>query len=152
MGYNRRGIKETEMKITKDTSTASNLLDRNSCFSTVAGAVKDVVPDSVVDLKSPEVKTKTPHCSPIQRHFTLFCFYTYSSYMSKFAAFGTGWATTSLWGAEWVVGSCSIDSSTKSSQHKATTVYQDTGLKCQSKGRKALSAGLTGYAVGFCLR
>ncbi|GMN61885.1 hypothetical protein TIFTF001_030971 [Ficus carica] len=43
------------MKITKDTSTASNLLDRNSCFSTVAGAVKDVVPDSVVDLKSPEL-------------------------------------------------------------------------------------------------
>lgn len=55
VGYNRRGIKETEMKITKDTSTASNLLDRNSCFSTVAGAVKDVVPDSVVDLKSPEL-------------------------------------------------------------------------------------------------
>ncbi|XP_024019390.1 uncharacterized protein LOC21405705 isoform X2 [Morus notabilis] len=55
VGYNRRGIEETEMKVTKGTSPASNLLDRNSCFSTVAAAVKDVVPDSIVDLKSPEL-------------------------------------------------------------------------------------------------
>lgn len=47
------------MKISKDSSngsTAFKLLDRNNCFAVVAAAVKDVVPDSVVDLKSPEVK------------------------------------------------------------------------------------------------
>ncbi|PON71231.1 hypothetical protein TorRG33x02_255230 [Trema orientale] len=41
------------MKNPKDTacvSTGSNLLDRKSCFSIVAAAVKDVVPDLVVDL------------------------------------------------------------------------------------------------------
>lgn len=32
------------------------LLDRNKCFSVVAAAVKEVVPDSTVDLKDPEVK------------------------------------------------------------------------------------------------
>ncbi|KAF5449956.1 hypothetical protein F2P56_030349 [Juglans regia] len=56
VGYNTRGIKETEMKILKDTSNGSNafaLLDRNKCFSVVAAAVKDAASDSVVDLKSP---------------------------------------------------------------------------------------------------
>lgn len=33
------------------------LLDRNKCFSVVAAAVKEVVPDLIVDLKDPEVKT-----------------------------------------------------------------------------------------------
>ncbi|KAF3431004.1 hypothetical protein FNV43_RR25734 [Rhamnella rubrinervis] len=58
VGYNRRGIEETVMKIPKDTSNASaafKLLDRNNCFATVAAAVKEVVSDSVVDLKSPEI-------------------------------------------------------------------------------------------------
>ncbi|PON79184.1 hypothetical protein PanWU01x14_013000 [Parasponia andersonii] len=58
IGYNRRGIAETEMKHPKDTShvsAGSNLLDRNSCFSIVAAAVKDALPDSVVDLQSPEL-------------------------------------------------------------------------------------------------
>lgn len=48
------------MKIPKDTSngsTAFKLLDRNNCFATVAAAVKEVVSDSVVDLKSPEVRS-----------------------------------------------------------------------------------------------
>ena len=31
------------------------LLDRTKCFETVAAGVKAIVPDSVVDLKSPEV-------------------------------------------------------------------------------------------------
>ncbi|KAG2707655.1 hypothetical protein I3760_05G157400 [Carya illinoinensis] len=56
VGYNTRGIKETEMKILKDTSNGSNafaLLDRNKCFSVVAAAVKNVASDSVVDLQSP---------------------------------------------------------------------------------------------------
>ncbi|XP_041012730.1 uncharacterized protein LOC121256137 isoform X3 [Juglans microcarpa x Juglans regia] len=56
VGYNTRGIKETEMKILKDTSNGSNafaLLDRNKCFSVVAAAVKNAASDSVVDLKSP---------------------------------------------------------------------------------------------------
>ncbi|XP_058098137.1 uncharacterized protein LOC131243077 isoform X2 [Magnolia sinica] len=57
VGYNRRGIDETEMKIQKKNPKDSDeltLLDRNKCFSVVAGAVKDVAADSVVDLKSPE--------------------------------------------------------------------------------------------------
>ncbi|KAK4597045.1 hypothetical protein RGQ29_014881 [Quercus rubra] len=57
VGYNRRGIEETELKIVKDTSNGSDkfaLLDRNKCFGVVAAAVKGAVSDSVVDLKSPE--------------------------------------------------------------------------------------------------
>lgn len=48
------------MKLRKNTSngsTACKLLDRNNCFATVAAAVKEVVSDSVVDLKFPEVKS-----------------------------------------------------------------------------------------------
>ncbi|KDP38205.1 hypothetical protein JCGZ_04848 [Jatropha curcas] len=58
VGYNRRGIEETTAKAVKDTSKDSNLcslLDRNKCFEVVASAVKDVVADSYVDLKSPEL-------------------------------------------------------------------------------------------------
>ncbi|KAM6546674.1 hypothetical protein CsatB_027410 [Cannabis sativa] len=58
VGFNRRGTEEAEMKVPKDTSNVSigsNLLDRNNCFSVVAAAVKEVVPDSVVDLRSPEL-------------------------------------------------------------------------------------------------
>ena len=46
------------MKIPNDASKNSDLsvlLDRNKCFSVVAAAVKGIVSDSVVDLKSPEV-------------------------------------------------------------------------------------------------
>ena len=68
------------MKNSKDTShitTGSNLLDRTSCFSIVAAAVKDVVPDSVVDLRSPEVKTS--EFSFNKQHFNLsYYFYAYS--------------------------------------------------------------------------
>ncbi|KAL5762942.1 hypothetical protein ACOSP7_019206 [Xanthoceras sorbifolium] len=58
VGYNRRGFEETRMKVPKDTSKDSDqfaLLDRDKCFSIVAAAVKDVVSDSTVDLKSPEL-------------------------------------------------------------------------------------------------
>ncbi|KAI3921134.1 hypothetical protein MKX01_036113 [Papaver californicum] len=58
VGYNRRGVNETEMKNKKTDPKYSNLLlllDRNKCFSIVAGAVKEVVADAVVDLKSPEL-------------------------------------------------------------------------------------------------
>lgn len=58
VGYNRRGIDETEMKGTKVTSDDPNavpLLDRNKCFEVVAAAVKDAISDSVVDLKCPEL-------------------------------------------------------------------------------------------------
>ncbi|KAL5554156.1 hypothetical protein UlMin_041557 [Ulmus minor] len=58
VGYNRRGMEDTEMKTPKDTSngsSASTWLDRNSCFATVAAAVKEVIPESVVDLQSPEL-------------------------------------------------------------------------------------------------
>ncbi|XP_062173142.1 uncharacterized protein LOC133878580 isoform X2 [Alnus glutinosa] len=57
VGYNRRGIEETQKKILKDTPNGSNafaLLDRNKCFAIVAAAVKNAASDSVVDLKSPE--------------------------------------------------------------------------------------------------
>lgn len=48
------------MKTKKNTSCdskESSLLDRNQCFSIVAGAFHEVAADSVVDLKSPEVTT-----------------------------------------------------------------------------------------------
>ncbi|KAL2482477.1 hypothetical protein Fot_44011 [Forsythia ovata] len=58
VGYNRRGIEEAEiMKTTKtapSNSGTSSMLDRNKCFTVVAAAVKDAVPDSVVELKCPE--------------------------------------------------------------------------------------------------
>ncbi|XP_061992191.1 uncharacterized protein LOC133710195 isoform X1 [Rosa rugosa] len=54
IGYNRRGI-ETELNIPKEAPNALELLDRNKCFALVASAVKDVVSDSVVDLKAPEL-------------------------------------------------------------------------------------------------
>ncbi|XP_038892500.1 uncharacterized protein LOC120081569 isoform X2 [Benincasa hispida] len=56
VGYNRRGIEETEMKKTsKDSSGANVMLGRDKCFSIVAAAVKDVVSNAIVDLKSPEL-------------------------------------------------------------------------------------------------
>uniref|UniRef100_A0A0V0H2F5 Putative ovule protein n=1 Tax=Solanum chacoense TaxID=4108 RepID=A0A0V0H2F5_SOLCH len=58
VGYNRRGIEETEMKNLRNTSSDPDifaLLDRNKCFSVVAAAVKEVFPDSIVDLKDPEI-------------------------------------------------------------------------------------------------
>ncbi|KAG1355292.1 hypothetical protein COCNU_07G014040 [Cocos nucifera] len=58
VGYNRRGIDETEMKIQKNIvehSEGLTLLDRDTCFKVVAGAVKAVAKNAVVDLKSPEV-------------------------------------------------------------------------------------------------
>ncbi|GAB2282459.1 hypothetical protein Dimus_017002 [Dionaea muscipula] len=58
VGYNRRGLEETLVKIVRKVSGNQNpfaLLDRNKCFSVVAAAVKDAVANSVVDLKSPEL-------------------------------------------------------------------------------------------------
>ncbi|XVE91889.1 hypothetical protein REPUB_Repub01dG0050200 [Reevesia pubescens] len=58
VGSNRRGTEESQVKIPKDASKNSDLsvlLDRNQCFSVVAAAVKGIVSDSVVDLKSPEL-------------------------------------------------------------------------------------------------
>nr|GMD37653.1 Checkpoint protein like [Ipomoea batatas] len=57
VGYNRRGIEETEMKKVQknENDPLSTLLDRDKCFSVVAAAIKDIVPNSVVDLKHPEV-------------------------------------------------------------------------------------------------
>lgn len=58
VGFNRRGTEESQMKTSKDVSKNSDmsvLLDRNKCFGAVAAAVKGIVSDSVVDLKSPEL-------------------------------------------------------------------------------------------------
>ncbi|MCL7031575.1 hypothetical protein MKW94_018775 [Papaver nudicaule] len=58
VGYNRRGVEETEVKNKNTDPKYSDLLvllDRNKCFSVVAGAVKEIVADAVVDLKSPEL-------------------------------------------------------------------------------------------------
>lgn len=52
VGYNRRGIEETEMK---KKSNLCDMLDRNKCFSVVAAAVKQVASDSIVDLKNPDL-------------------------------------------------------------------------------------------------
>lgn len=57
VGYNRRGVEETEMKKLKSTADFKvlPLLDRDSCFKIVAGAFKEVAKNSTVNLKSPEV-------------------------------------------------------------------------------------------------
>ncbi|KAB5537988.1 hypothetical protein DKX38_015521 [Salix brachista] len=58
VGYNRRGIEETCMKNLKGNPKDSDpfpMLDRSKCFDVVASAIKDVVPESAVDLKSPEL-------------------------------------------------------------------------------------------------
>ncbi|KAG6534319.1 hypothetical protein ZIOFF_008205 [Zingiber officinale] len=58
VGYNRRGMDDEikSQKITdKDTEEASTLLDRDACFKAVAGAIKAVAKNAIVDLKSPEV-------------------------------------------------------------------------------------------------
>ncbi|KAK3023704.1 hypothetical protein RJ639_044005, partial [Escallonia herrerae] len=58
VGYNRRGIEETEMKgrrISSSDSDAFPLLDRSKCLAVVAAAVKDAVSESVVDLNCPEL-------------------------------------------------------------------------------------------------
>ncbi|CAK7326892.1 unnamed protein product [Dovyalis caffra] len=58
VGYNRRGIEETCMKNLKVKPKDSDpfpMLDRSKCFDAVASAIKDVVPESAVDLKSPEL-------------------------------------------------------------------------------------------------
>ncbi|KAF9624104.1 hypothetical protein IFM89_007802 [Coptis chinensis] len=52
------GMDETELKSHKSNAKDSNslaLLDRNKCFALVASVIKDMMTDSVVDLKSPEV-------------------------------------------------------------------------------------------------
>ncbi|CAH9144032.1 unnamed protein product [Cuscuta epithymum] len=56
VGYNRRGIEESEMKNTQSDKNdhISTLLDRTKCFDVVAAIVKDIIPNSVVDLKHPE--------------------------------------------------------------------------------------------------
>ncbi|KAM7255010.1 hypothetical protein ACFE04_020251 [Oxalis oulophora] len=54
IAYNRRGIESTEMK-SKHISDHFPLLDRHKCFAVVATAVKDVVPNAIVDLKSPQM-------------------------------------------------------------------------------------------------
>lgn len=50
-------MEETKGKIQKASEVLAQcpLLDRTKCFETVAAGVKAIVPDSVVDLKSPEV-------------------------------------------------------------------------------------------------
>ncbi|XP_031495825.1 uncharacterized protein LOC116261279 isoform X1 [Nymphaea colorata] len=56
VAFNRRGVEGTEMKQKSSAHDCheSPLLDRNECLRVVASAVKDTVPDSVVDLKSPQ--------------------------------------------------------------------------------------------------
>ncbi|CAN8294670.1 unnamed protein product [Cochlearia groenlandica] len=57
-GYSRRGVEEIKGKILKEASEVLDqcpLLERSKCFETVAAGVKDIVPDSTVDLKSPQL-------------------------------------------------------------------------------------------------
>ncbi|KAL4186321.1 hypothetical protein AMTRI_Chr09g33280 [Amborella trichopoda] len=58
VAFNRRGIEDKKLKgkkeVEKDKSELP-VLDRDQCFRVVAGAVKDVAPDSVVDLKFPKM-------------------------------------------------------------------------------------------------
>ncbi|KAK9128805.1 hypothetical protein Syun_017602 [Stephania yunnanensis] len=56
--YSVKRVDEKEMKIRKcdsQSSESSALLDRNKCFTIVAGVVKEIISDSVIDLKSPEL-------------------------------------------------------------------------------------------------
>ncbi|GAB2230066.1 hypothetical protein Droror1_Dr00014322 [Drosera rotundifolia] len=56
VGYNRRGLEETVVKLMgSDSDNTFALLDRNKCISVGATAVKASLPDSVVDLKFPEL-------------------------------------------------------------------------------------------------
>uniref|UniRef100_A0A7N1A269 THUMP domain-containing protein n=1 Tax=Kalanchoe fedtschenkoi TaxID=63787 RepID=A0A7N1A269_KALFE len=57
VGFNRRGVGEKELKASKHSNDSSigALLDRNKCFEIAGSAVKDVIPDSVVDLNNPEL-------------------------------------------------------------------------------------------------
>ncbi|XP_072984292.1 uncharacterized protein [Typha latifolia] len=56
VGYNRRGIDETELKTKKNAGgTKTALMDRGHCFGVVAGAIKSVAKNAIVDLNSPEV-------------------------------------------------------------------------------------------------
>ncbi|KAG6538649.1 hypothetical protein ZIOFF_003773 [Zingiber officinale] len=58
VGYNRRGMDDeikSQKSTDKDTEEASTLLDRDACFKAVAGAIKAVAKNAIVDLKSPEV-------------------------------------------------------------------------------------------------
>lgn len=69
VGYNRRGIDQTEMKSVKTSSSDLNppaILDRDKCFAIVAASVKSVVPGAVVDLKSPEICILI-ECIPLSR-------------------------------------------------------------------------------------
>ncbi|XP_010541840.1 PREDICTED: uncharacterized protein LOC104815221 [Tarenaya hassleriana] len=57
-GYNRRGMEEMGRKVSKDSSEGREqipVLDRGKCFEAVAAGVKEIVPDSIVDLNSPEL-------------------------------------------------------------------------------------------------
>ena len=49
-------------KHTNKGSVGSTLLDREACFKVVAGAVKAVAKNSVVDLRSPEVLFSKFYC------------------------------------------------------------------------------------------
>ncbi|XP_078445746.1 uncharacterized protein LOC144714829 [Wolffia australiana] len=46
VGYNRRGLEQ---------SKEPTVLDRNQCFSVVAKVIKDLAPDAVVDLNTPQM-------------------------------------------------------------------------------------------------
>lgn len=64
------------MKIPKDASKNSDLsvlLDRGKCFSVVAAAVKGIVSDSVVDLKSPEVQDPIQACKWSKIFYPIAC-------------------------------------------------------------------------------
>lgn len=53
VAFNRRGIEQTESKSKNQDQT--DPLDRKKCFEVVAAAVKEIISDSTVDLKSPEL-------------------------------------------------------------------------------------------------
>lgn len=66
-----------------------SLLDRNKCFEIVASVVKEAVPDSSVDLKSPEARVFSPinRCQKIYIFVFLSYFYhvlTNHIYLSAF--------------------------------------------------------------------
>lgn len=59
VAYNSRGHDERQTKAPKEPEKESgqpSLLDRERCFRVAAAAVKEAVPDSAVDLKSPDVR------------------------------------------------------------------------------------------------
>lgn len=108
------------MKISKNTSKSHEdlaLLDRNKCFSLVATAVNDVVTDSVVDLKSPEVKTRKPFRNSIMYRFLLIFIAAFLLIKLNVTVVSSCGTATHLWVTQGGISGCRLSSSMQPCYH-----------------------------------